>query len=119
MPFMFVDVNEQQNTTNESATYIPPILDPEKPKDSNTSCPLVYSYRIYETLDADVDQIAIENINFSYVDVYVWSPDSKHVQYEYYTSNNFINKYNNTRFKYIGDVTDGKLTVTFISYNKN
>ena len=84
----------------------------------NITCPLVYSYRVYKTIDASVDQIAIERINSSYVDVYVWSPRSKSVMYESYSTYKFAKKLNNKRFKYIGDTTTGRLIYIFaISFN--
>lgn len=71
----------------------------------------MYSFKVYKTIDPKVDQIAIEHINFSYVDVYVWSPAFKSVKYEPYSSKSFAEKHINTRFRYIGDATAGKLTV--------
>ena len=106
---MVVGLSDQQNNSNSTSTYSAPTLFPEKPTESNVTCPLVYSYKVYETVDKKVDQIAIEHINFSYVDVYVWSPASKSVKYEPYSSKRFAEKYVNTRFKYIGDTTAGKL----------
>ena len=74
----------------------------------------MYSYKIYKTVDANVDQIAIEHKNFSHVDVYVWSPDYRSVKYEDYTSKTFAKMLLDIRFKYIGDATTGKL----ILYNR-
>ena len=111
---LVVGLSKQQNITqnsNSTSTYSAPTLFPEKPTEPNVTCPLVYSYKVYKTIDTKVDQIAIEHINFSYVDVYVWSPAHKSVKYESYSSKSFAEKHLNTRFKYIGDSTAGKLTV--------
>ena len=85
------------------------------PTEPSITCPLVYTYRVYQTINTSVDQIAIEHMLFSTVDVYVWSPDFKSVKYEPYSSNAFSKKHNNTRFKYIGDATAGKLLLVYIS----
>ena len=105
---LVVGLSEQQNNSNSTSTYSAPTLFPEKPTESNVTCPLVYSYKIYETVDKKVDQIAIEHINFSSVDVYEWSPRYKSVKYESYSSKCFAAKHVNTSFKYIGDTTAGK-----------
>ena len=107
--------SEQQNTTsNDNGTYSVPTLVPEKPADSNITCPLVYLYRIYQTINTSIDQIAIEHMLFSSVDVYVWSPDFKSVKYEPYSSKAFKRRHLNKRFKYVGDTTAGKPTVMLL-----
>ena len=110
---LVVGLSEHQNKTknNSTGTYSAPTLLPEKPTEANVTCPLVYSYKVYETMDTSIDQIAIERINFSYVDVYVWSPKFRSVKYESYSSNTFAQRHINIRFKYIGDTTAGKLTI--------
>ena len=101
--------SEQQNmTSNGNSTYSVPTLVPEKPTESNVACPLVYPYRIYQTINTSRDQIAIETILFSTVDVYVWSPDFEKVMYEPYSGKAFRKKHLNKRFKYAGDATAGK-----------
>jgi len=111
LSFILAGLSVQQNETTNSSNNTGLIILPHKPPESNKStCPLVYSYRVYQTVDKNIDQIAIENINFSYVDVYVWSRDLKSVQYESYSSNTFAEKYNSTRFTYIGDATAGEFT---------
>ena len=109
---LIAGLSEQNSSSiNSTSTYSAPTLLPEKPTESNVTCPLVYSFKIYKTTDPKVDQIAFEHINFSYVDIYVWSPALKSVKYESYSSKRFAEKHINTRFKYIGDATAGKLAV--------
>lgn len=70
---------------------------------------VVRSYKVYETLDNQIDQIAIESIHILNVDVYVWSNDTVLAQYESYTSKTFAERYIDVyvRFGYIGDTTQG------------
>ena len=96
-------------TLNGNSTIPPLTLDPTMPTESTVNCPSVYTYRVYQTINTSIDQIAIEHMLFSSVDVYVWSPKFKSVKYEPYTSEAFKRQYLNTRFKYIGDATAGKL----------
>ena len=110
MPFAIAGSSEQQNTTINNNSTLPELnLVPDIPTESTIPCPLVYAYRVYETINATKDQIAIENISFLYVDIYVWSSESKTVQYEFQNSDRFAKQYLNVRFKYIGDTTVGKL----------
>ena len=60
-------------------------------------------------MDKKVDQIAIQGINSSHVDIYVWSRSSESAKYESYSIFAFAKRLNNKRFKYIGDTTAGKL----------
>ena len=111
MSFMLVESNQQQNTTNDKETYWVPNLIPEKPTESNITCPLEYTYRIYQTINTNKDQIAFEHIAFSSVDVYVWSPRYKSVKYKPYSSKRFARKCVDKHFKYAGDATAGRPTV--------
>lgn len=103
---IYIGVNA---TLNYNGTFpIPTLVEPTRPTESNITCPLVYAYRIYQTINTSIDQIAFERMDFLSVDVYVWSPDFESVQYEPYSSKAFSERHNNTRFKYIGDATAGK-----------
>lgn len=69
---------------------------------------IVHSFKVYETIDKHIDQIAIESMIIANVDVYVWSKDIAKAQYESYSSKTFANRYANTRFRYIGNTSKGK-----------
>lgn len=90
-----------------------PTLVPDKPKESNITCPMNYSYKVYKSLKKRFDQIAIEDVKYFFVYVYVWSADFESVKYEPYNSHDF-KKLINTRFFYIGDTTTGKLIAVMI-----
>ena len=112
---IYIGVNA---TLNYNGTFpIPTLVEPTRPTESNITCPLVYAYRIYQTINTSIDQIAFERMDFLSVDVYVWSPDFESVQYEPYSSKAFSERHNNTRFKYIGDATAGKQFGAYIKLN--
>lgn len=94
---------------NGSNPYTAPTLDPGVPQKPSTNCPSVYSHKVYETIDKQTDQVAIENITSSRVHVYVWLPMLSSAYTESYNAKRFTNKFINTRFKFIGNTTDGKL----------
>ena len=116
MSFVLIGPNQQQNTTDDEDTYLVPNLIPDRPTESNITCPLEYAYRIYQTINTNKDQIAFEQIAFPYVDVYVWSPKFKSVKYKPYSSKRFARKCVNKHFKYAGDATAGRPTVPLWYY---
>lgn len=65
-------------------------------------------HKVYDPIDNQIDQIAIENANN--VDVYIWST-SPTMQHKLYTSKVFAKKLLNVKFKYIGSTTEGWLTM--------
>jgi len=68
-------------------------------------------HKVYESVDSQVDQIAIESTILSRVDVYIWNVSSAiAMQYESYRSDQFAKNLLATRFKYIGNTTEGKIT---------
>jgi len=73
---------------------------------------VVHAYKVYETIDKHIDQIAIESIHIANVDVYVWSNDTRMAQHESYSSRVFAETYNNVRFRYIGNTRPGNNTVS-------
>ena len=117
MSSVLIGPNQQQNKTNEEGTYSVPNLVPERPTEpNNKTCPLEYTYRVYQTVNANKDQIAFEHKIFSYVDMYVWSPKFKSVKYKPYSSKKFTRKHVvNEHFKYAGDATAGRPNVIVLS----
>ncbi|XP_065889336.1 chordin-like [Dysidea avara] len=97
------DGTEATNASN--STYAPPSLQPTDPTVKPCSVVVIHSYKVYDTIDKHIDQIAIESVHFASVDVYVWSNDTVKVQYESYSSNTFANTFVNVRFQYIGNTT--------------
>ena len=95
--------------TNGGIPYIAPTLDPGVPSEANTTCTAVYSHKVYETINKQVDQVAIENITSSIVRIHVWVPELLTAYTETYSSENFINYFMNKRFKLIGNTTTGEL----------
>lgn len=63
-------------------------------------------HNVYSSMDNQVDQVAIESINISNVDVYVWSTSST-MKYESYSSEQFAESFLNVRFKYSGSTYEG------------
>ena len=96
--------------TNGSIPYIAPTLNPGVPPKSNATCSRVYSHKVYETVNKEVDQIAIENVTSSRARVHVWEPQLSSVFTETYSSKDFTDTFINVRFKFIGNTTAGKLT---------
>ena len=96
--------------TNGSIPYIAPTLNPGVPPKSNTICSRVYSHKVYETVNKEEDQVAIENVTSSRVRVHVWVPRLPPAYIETYNSTYFANTFINVRFKFIGNTTAGKLT---------
>ena len=102
--------NITSTTTNESSSGMQPPTDitfnliPDTPSKN----PCVNSpYKVYESIDSQVDQIAIEII--SSMDVFVWSTFQS-MKYELYSSIKFINMFLNVRFRYIGSTNEGQYT---------
>jgi len=81
-------------------------LEPTLPTSKPCSA-VVRSYKVYETLDEHIDQIAIESIHIANVDVYVWSNSTRMVQHESYSSRVFAETYIDVRFRYIGNTRLG------------
>ena len=72
-------------------------------------------HKVYESVDSQVDQIAIESTIISRVDVYTWNFSSAvGVQYEAYRSDQFAKNLLATRFKYIGSTTEGKIQILLL-----
>lgn len=82
------------------------ILIPDPP--SKTPCKRSF-HKVYKSMDSQVDQVAIESMNISNVDVYVWSTSST-MQYESYSSEWFGKNIRNVRFKYSGTTYEGWYT---------
>ncbi|XP_065889325.1 chordin-like [Dysidea avara] len=98
----FTETTDDTNGSND--TYTPPILQPATL--TTKPCSVVtHAYKVYETIDERIDQIAIESIHIANVDVYVWSNDTVEVQYESYTSQTFAEIYAGVRFRYIGNTS--------------
>ena len=95
--------------TNGSIPYIAPTLNPGVPPKSNATCSIVYSHKVYETVNKDIDQVAIENLTSSRVRIHVWLPELTSAYTETYSSKDFADIFINIRFKFIGNTTAGKL----------
>lgn len=63
-------------------------------------------HKVYESIDSEVDQIAIESTTTNNVDVYAWST-SPVVQHDYYNSKQFAQRFLNVKFNYTGSTTEG------------
>ena len=72
---------------------------------SNSPCKQSF-HNVYSSMDSQVDQVAIESVNISNVDVYVWSTSSV-MKYESYSSGWFAKSLLNVRFKYSGSTYEG------------
>ena len=100
-------------TNVSNGTYTPPILQPTTL--TTKPCLVVtHAYKVYETIDERIDQIAIESIHIASVDVYVWSNDTVEVQYESYTSKTFAETYVGVRFSYIGNTSKGTYIIVTV-----
>ena len=94
--------------TNGSIPYTPPDLNPSAPPKSNATCLTVNPHKVYETVNKEIDQVAIENITSSRVRVHVWLPELPSAFTETYSSEDFTNNILDGRFKFIGNATAGK-----------
>ena len=94
------------NANGSRQTNFTVILIPDPP--SKTPCKHSF-HKVYKSMDSQVDQVAIESMNISNVDVYVWSTSST-MQYESYSSERFAKNILNVRFKYSGTTYEGWYT---------
>ena len=94
--------------TNGSIPYIVPSLSPIAPPTSKATCLTDNSHKVYETVNKEIDQVAVENITSSIVRVHLWAPGLQPAFIETYSSTNFTNDLLNVRFKFIGNATAGK-----------
>ncbi|XP_065889353.1 chordin-like isoform X2 [Dysidea avara] len=107
-------VTDTTEATDNDNTYTPPSLEPTM-STSKPCSTVTHAYKVYETIDGHIDQIAIESIAIANVDVYVWSNDTVMAQYESYSSKTFTETYVNVRFRYIGN-TSQELIQTVIDW---
>ena len=112
--------NTIEATDTTDSTYTPPPLEPTLPTSKPCSV-VVRSYKVYETIDKRIDQIAIESIHIANVDVYVWSNGTRMAQHEPYSSRVFTEIYIDVRFRYIGNTRQGNnnADIKYVKYSLN
>ena len=106
-------LDDKNETVNCSIPHTTPTIDlnPDVPPESNTTCSPAYSHKVYESVNKiQEDEVAIENVTASRVYVIVWSAQLPSAYIESYSSKNFVSQFNNTRFTFIGNTTESKLT---------